>query len=83
VKVAQMQLYHSDAVAAGRASSNLYGALKAQIDQARDEFRNEFLSDGNGATDELHAEIVHALAKDDVKLLGPEYPWPENEHPQA
>lgn len=83
VKVAQMQLYHADAVAAGRASRNLYGKLKGQIDEARAAFRDQFLQNGSRAADELHTEIVHALANDDPALLGPDYPGPENEHTQA
>jgi len=76
VKIAEIQLYHGDAVKAGRASRNLYGNLKLQIDEARAAYREQFLQNGNTA-DDLHAEIVHALANDDATLLGPEYPGPE------
>ena len=76
VKIAEMHLYHADAVKSGRASRDLYGSLKPQIDDARAAFRAQFLSNGNGTADHLHAEIVHALANDDATLLGPEYPGP-------
>ncbi len=75
VKVAEIQLYHAAAVRAGRAARDLYGSLKLEIDAARDGFRKKFLSNGN-TSDDLHAEIVHALANDDATLLGPAYPGP-------
>ena len=75
VKVAEIQLYHAAAVKAGRAARDLYGSLKSEIDSARSAFREKFLSNGN-TSDDLHAEIVHALANDDTTLLGPAYPGP-------
>lgn len=80
VKVAEIQLYQSDAVRAGRASKDLYGALKFNIDEAREAFRERFLSHENRAekktADYLHTEMLHALANDDASLLGPGYPGP-------
>jgi hypothetical protein len=82
VKIAEIQLYHASAVKTGRASGDLYGSLKPQIDDARAEFRKLFpghLSNTNMAnetTDYLHAEMLHALAHDDATLLGPNYPGP-------
>lgn len=80
VKVAEIQLYRSDAVRAGRASKDLYGALKFNIDEAREAFRERFLSHangaGNGTADYLHTEMLHALANDDASLMGPGYPGP-------
>jgi hypothetical protein len=76
VKIAEIQLYHSSAVRAGRASRDLYGSLKPQIDDARVEFQKLFLENGSETDDYLHAEILHALAHDDATLLGPNYPGP-------
>jgi hypothetical protein len=86
VKVAEIQLYHSAGVKAGRTARDLYGTLKQHIDDARTEFRERFLSNGSGtigsgtlgsgSLDYLHAEILHALANDDATLLGPNYPGP-------
>ena len=76
VKVAEMQLYHSAAVRAGRASGDLYGALQREIDAARQEFRERFLTDSPPAADYLHQEIVRALANDDAAILGSTYPGP-------
>jgi hypothetical protein len=83
-KVAELQLYHADAVQAGRASGDLYAALQPQIDAARAQFREQFLTNPdrpadslNGRmTDYLHTEIRRALANDDAKLLGANYPGP-------
>ncbi len=82
VKIAEIQLYHASAVKTGRASRDLYGSLKPQIDDARAEFRELFLghssktNQASEATDYLHAEMLHALAHDDATLLGPSYPGP-------
>src|SRR5580693_4235138 len=43
VKVAEIQLYQGPAVKAGRISRDLYGSLRAEIDAARDAFRERFL----------------------------------------
>src|SRR5258708_6817418 len=43
-KVAELQLYHAAAVRAGRASGDLYAALRPQIDAARAQFREQFLT---------------------------------------
>jgi len=77
VKVAEMQLYHSAAVEAGRAAGDLYGSLQPQIDAAREAFRERFLTPGGEMADYLHAELVRELANDDAKLLGPNYPGPQ------
>ena len=76
VKVAEIQLYQRDDVLNGRATRDLYGSLKQKIDEAREAFREKFLGNGNHTADYLHAEILHALANDDVSLMGPGYPGP-------
>jgi hypothetical protein len=76
VKVAEIQLYQRDDVLNGRAARDLYGSLKQKIDEAREAFRERFLGNGNHTADYLHAEILHALANDDVSLMGPGYPGP-------
>jgi hypothetical protein len=76
VRVAEIQLYHAAAMKNGRASGNVYGALKAQMDAARDAYRDAFLTPLNGTADYLHAEFVRTLANDDAALLGPGYPGP-------
>lgn len=76
VKIAEIQLYQAAAVKTGRASRNLYGALKPQIDAARESFEQRFLLNGGHIADYLHLEFVRALANDDAALLGPEYPGP-------
>ena len=76
VKIAEIQLYQAGAVKAGRAANDLYGALRPQIDAARDAFQQRFLSNGAKIADYLHSEFVRALANDDATLLGPDYPGP-------
>jgi len=76
VKIAEMQLYAADRVAAGRASRRLYAALRAEIDEARSGFAQEFLTSARGMPDYLHEELVRALAQNDATLLGPDYPGP-------
>ncbi|HTB12950.1 MAG TPA: hypothetical protein VK752_15315 [Bryobacteraceae bacterium] len=76
VRVAEIQLYHAAAMKNGRVARDVYGALKAQMDAARDAYRENFLTPGNGSADYLHAEFVRTLANDDAALLGPGYPGP-------
>lgn len=76
VKIAEIQLYQAPAVKTGRAARDLYGALKPQIDAARQAFAERFLSNGTRTADYLHSEFVRALANDDATLLGPGYPGP-------
>jgi hypothetical protein len=76
VRVAEMRLYHSQAVKSGRAESNLYQALKTEIDAGREGFRSQYMEQNPSMVDYLHQEIVRTLANDDANLLGPEYPGP-------
>jgi len=76
VRVAEIQLYHAAAMKSGRAAGDVYGALKAQIDAAREAYRENFLTPVNGTADYLHTEFVRTLANDDAALLGPGYPGP-------
>jgi len=76
VRVAEIQLYHAAQMKSGRASGDVYRALKPQIDAARDAYREKFLTPVNGTADYLHREFVRTLANDDAALLGPEYPGP-------
>jgi hypothetical protein len=76
VRVAEIQLYHAAAMKNGRAARDVYGALKAQMDAARDAYRESFLTPMNGSADHLHAEFVRTLANNDAALLGPAYPGP-------
>jgi hypothetical protein len=76
VRVAEIQLYHAAAMKTGRASGDVYSALRTQIDAAREAYREKFLTPVNGTADYLHAEFVRTLANDDEALLGPGYPGP-------
>ncbi len=74
VQVAEMRLYKAQAVKAGRLERDLYGALREDVDRARDAFRKDYLSASPTMVDYVHLELLRTLANDDVELLGPEYP---------
>jgi GAF domain-containing protein len=74
VKVAELRLYKSNSVKAGRTQGDLYGALEAEINQLRADYRERYLALTPTMLDYLHAELVRSLANDDPKLLGPRYP---------
>jgi hypothetical protein len=76
VRVAEIQLYHAAQMKTGRGARDVYGALKSQMDAAREAYREKFLTPLNGTADYLHAEFVRTLANDDAALLGPTYPGP-------
>ena len=76
VQVAEIRLYHSAAVKAGRADSNLYRALQTQIDGVRNVYQEQYLKNAPNMTDYLHQEILRTLANGNSDLLGPDYPGP-------
>ena len=76
VRVAEIALYQASQVKAGRSAHNLYGTLKAQIDEAREGFQQKFLTEPRGIPDYLHQEMVLVLAQNNASLLGPDYPGP-------
>jgi hypothetical protein len=73
VKVAEMQLYKPEACRAGRDQNNLYVFLKNEIDNAREQFRTQFMANRN-MVDYLHLELVRTLAANDELFLGADYP---------
>lgn len=72
VKVAEMRLFHSQAVLDGRSKKDLYGELKNEIDKARAQYKEEF-GKAPECTDHLHAELIRTLANGDVTLMGAGY----------
>lgn len=76
VQVAEMRLHQSQAVRNGRTRGDLYGALKTEIDAAREAFRAQFLGASPTMVDYLHRELVRTLAHEDAALLGKDYPGP-------
>jgi hypothetical protein len=76
VQAAVIQLYRSQSLQAGRASRDVYGALREEIDRSREEYHEKFLSQPDLNVDYLHQELLHTLANDDIQMLGPEYPGP-------
>jgi hypothetical protein len=76
VQAAEMRLREADAVQSGRTARDLYTALHASIDSARDAFRRDFFETCPSMVDYLHLELVRTLAHDDSELLGKSYPGP-------
>jgi hypothetical protein len=75
-QAAQMRLYRSEEVRAGRASADLYGMLREHIDQARQAYHDQFVVGCQSMVDYLHFELVKTLANNDERLLGGAYPGP-------
>ena len=76
VQVAEIRLFETDAVQAGRAQRDVYGVLRQRIDAARESFHKKFFSATPTMVDYLHLELLRTLANDDPELLGNEYPGP-------
>ena len=75
VAVARLRVEHSDAVREGQQRSDIYGALKPEIDRARDEYRVQFLTgDSKTMVDYLYLELVRSLANEQDRLLGAGFP---------
>ena len=75
-QVAEMILYHADALRSGRRNRDLYQALQPEIDARRAVFRRECIENSPGMVDYLHLELLKSLANDDVQSLGVDYPGP-------
>jgi hypothetical protein len=76
VRVAEMRLYQPNELRSGVEGSNIYGALQSEIDTARTQFLQNFLSKSPTMVDYLHLEIMRSLAHEDDHLLGHGYPGP-------
>jgi hypothetical protein len=76
VRVAEMRLYHENELRNGAEDGDIYGALKTEIDAARNQFLQTYLAKSATMVDYLHLEILRSLAHDDDRLLGHNYPGP-------
>jgi hypothetical protein len=76
VRVAQIRISEAAALRKGVQERDIYQALRASIDAARGEFRQNYMTQTPGMVDYLHLEIVRSLAHDNEKLLGAGYPGP-------
>jgi hypothetical protein len=76
VRVAEIRIHQRDALAKGFATRDVYGALRENIDAARQQFLQTFLSKSPTMVDYLHLEILKNLANDDDGMLGSGYPGP-------
>jgi hypothetical protein len=75
-QVAEIILFHADALRSGRRNRDLYQALQPEIDARRDVFRRQCVENSPGMVDYLHLELLKTLANDDVQSLGVDYPGP-------
>jgi hypothetical protein len=75
-RVAELLLHKSRQVRNGRATNDLYGALKEEIEAGREAFRREFIETCPSMVDYFHLELQRTLAKDSTQGLGPDYPGP-------
>lgn len=76
VKVAELRLAHEAAVRRGFDKHDIYSAVSGPIDQAREEFRREYLSKSPTMVDYLYLEMVRGLAGNDDRRLGAGFPGP-------
>jgi hypothetical protein len=76
VRIAEVRLYQAEELRKGVFMGNIYGALQKEIDAARQEFLQSFLSKSPSMVDYLHLEMLRSLAHEDDRLLGPGYPGP-------
>lgn len=76
LRVSEIRLYETANVQAGRQNRNLYQALQARIDDAREAYRNQFAAESSSMVDHLDRELVRTLAQGDRELMGPDYPGP-------
>jgi hypothetical protein len=76
VRVAEMRLYHENELRSGIAAGDIYSELQKEINAARDQFLQTFLSKSPTMVDYLHLEILRSLVHDDDRLLGHSYPGP-------
>ena len=74
VRVAEMRLYHAEAVEEGRRGRDLYHALREPVDSAREAFRRKFVAASPTMADYLHLEMLRTLGENDIALLGHDYP---------
>lgn len=74
--VSEIELYHKEEVAQGRASKNLYVCLRHQIDRGYQAYQSRFGQTIVEERDYFHEEVVRTLAQNDLSLLGPDYSLP-------
>src|SRR5262249_27646129 len=65
VRVAEIRLYHAEALRRGIASAKIYEELRSEIDEGRTSFLQNFLAKSPTMVDYLHLEILRSLAHED------------------
>ncbi len=73
--VEPMVFFRAEQIQRGKASRNIYGLLKGEIDQGYELYQARFGRVSMLGTDYYHLELVRALADGDEELMGPAYPF--------
>jgi hypothetical protein len=73
VAVARMELDRPECCRAGREQNNLYMFLQPEIDKARENYRQQFMTIPS-MVDYLHLELICTSSGGDEQKLGAEYP---------
>ncbi len=76
VRVAEIRLADEAALRRGFAQYDLYNAMRQSIDQAREEFRREYLSKSPTMVDYLYLEMLRGLAGNEDNRFGTGFPGP-------
>ena len=76
VRVAELRLADPGGLEKAIFAGNIYSAFRNRIDQAREDFLSQHLSNTPTMVDYLHLELLRSLAHDDERLLGADYPGP-------
>ncbi|HLV00931.1 MAG TPA: hypothetical protein VKZ59_06675, partial [Acidobacteriota bacterium] len=75
--VSEIKLYNEEEVEQGRQDGTLYSRLQKDIDRSRQMYQKRVHPSVKANTDYFHNELIRILAKNDGKLLGPDYPGPQ------
>lgn len=76
LRVAELRLEHGEALRRGLSNGDIYDALRQPIDQAREEFRRDYISASPTMVDYLYLELARGLAQEKDGLLGTHFPGP-------
>lgn len=74
--ISEIKLYHEQQLKEGRANSDIYDRLRADIDKGRESYRQRVPQSVSVRRDYYHEELVRILAESDAGRLGSAYPGP-------
>jgi len=74
--VSEIKLYNEDEVYNGRQHGDLYNRLKRDIDRSREMYEKRVHPEIAKVSDHFHEELIRILAREDLNLMGQNYPGP-------